>query len=277
MSENSIVAYKRDIDAFFNYLEKKGIKTFSLVNDTLVVTYIMQLKSEKKATSTINRSVSSIRLFCDFLMGVDILKSNPVKDLKTPKIEKKLPTYLSLEEVELLISLPDDSVKGKRDKAIIEILYATGIRVSELVDMEVNDVNVKLGFVACNGEHGRARIIPLGKHAKEALSEYLKNSRPKLLKEKMSQALFLNFNGVKMTRQGLWKIIKGYASLGKIEKEITPQIVRHSFAVHLVQNGADLKSLQDLLGHVDISTTQIYAEVSKNKIKEVYDKAHPRA
>lgn len=277
MSENSLNAYFRDIKQFAIFLEEKHIRQFDQINNTTIITYILKLKNEGKAAATINRTVSSVRAFFDFLFRKGLIESNPVVNIKIPKMDKKIPDYLTQEEVEKLLEQPDNSIKGIRDRAILEVLYATGVRVSELIEMNINDINLKMGFVTCSGEHGKARIIPLGKPSKMALDQYLNGNRDKLLKGKTESALFVNYAGERMTRQGLWKIIKNYTSKAGIDKQITPQIVRHSFAVHLVQNGADLRSLQELLGHCDISTTQIYTEVIRNRIKEVYDKSHPRA
>lgn len=277
MSDNSLNAYKRDIKNFLMFLDEKHTDDYSEISKTTIITYILKLKGQGKASSTISRNIASIRSFCSYLMINGLLKNDPTLNIDSPKIQKKIPEYLSLEEVELLLEQPDDSIKGIRDKAILEVLYATGVRVSEIIDFTIDDVNVKMGFVACNGEHGKARIIPLGNPSKQALIRYLNTSREKLIKNNEEKSLFVNYNGEKLTRQGLWKIINYYTKKAGIKKQITPQIVRHSFAVHLVQNGADLKSVQELLGHSDISTTQIYSEIIKNRIKEVYDKSHPRA
>lgn len=277
ISENTLNAYKRDIGKFFDFLREKQISEFEEINKTTVITYILRLKDMGRASSTISRNIASIRSFCNFLILKSIIKSDPTIGIDSPNMPKKTPDYLLQEEIELLLEQPDDSVKGKRDKAILEVLYATGVRVSELVDLNIEDVNLKMGFIACNGEHGKARIIPLGNISKEALARYTSESRTSLVKEPDEKALFVNYNGERLSRQGLWKIIKYYTKKADIDKQITPQILRHSFAVHLVQNGADLKSVQELLGHSDISTTQIYSELIKNRIKEVYDRAHPRA
>ncbi|NLK73365.1 MAG: site-specific tyrosine recombinase XerD [Clostridiales bacterium] len=278
LSENSLSAYKRDISNFLAFLKEKYGLNLNEISKTIIISYILKLKNQEKSSSTISRNIASIRSFCGYLIFKGILSNDPTVSIDSPKIQKKKPEYLTLEEVELLLNLPDDSIKGLRDKAILEVLYATGVRVSELVDFTLEDVNVKMGFVACNGEHGKARIIPLGSISRKALSRYLDESRKVFINNNSEEkALFVNYNGERLTRQGLWKIIKYYTKKSGIQKQITPQILRHSFAVHLVQNGADLKSVQELLGHADISTTQIYSEVIKNRIKEVYDKAHPRA
>jgi integrase/recombinase XerD len=187
--------------------------------------------------------------------------------------------YLTISEVETLLDLPDKTTKGIRDRAILELLYATGIRVTELTEMDISEVNLRIGFITCTGEHGKARIVPLGRPSRAALEAYIYDARVRLIHDEKSEekALFVNYSGQRMTRQGLWKLIKHYAEQAGIGHKINPQILRNSFAVHMVQNGADLKSLQELLGHEDITTTQIYLESTKSKIKEVYDKSHPRA
>lgn len=277
IAENTLNAYKRDVTNFIKFLKEKYINELQEINKTTVITYILSLKDMGRASSTISRNIASIRSFCNYLILQGILKSDPTVGIDSPNIPKKTPDYLLQEEIELLLEQPDNSVKGIRDKAILEVLYATGIRVSELIDLTLEDVNLKMGFISCNGEHGKARIIPLGNISKEAVTRYINESRNCLIKDPNEKALFVNYTGEKMSRQGLWKIIKHYTKKSKIDKQITPQILRHSFAVHLVQNGADLKSVQELLGHSDISTTQIYSEMIKNRIKEVYDRSHPRA
>ena len=207
-----------------------------------------------------------------------LINKNPTANIKSPKIERKEIEYLSLEEVNKLLSTPDDTLKGKRDKAILELLYATGIRVNELVAANIEDVNLRIGFFTCPGEYGRARIVPLGRPAREAIERYLEDARDMFVKNNRNEkALFVNYSGNRMTRQGLWKLLKTYGKKAELEDKITPHILRNSFAVHMVQNGADLKSLQELLGHEDIAATQIYLSVTKNRIKDVYDKTHPRA
>ena len=217
-------------------------------------------------------------MFYKYLLEQKIISENPVSGIKSLKIEKKGIEYLTIEEIDRLLSLPDDSVKGKRDKAILEVLYATGIRVSELVEVKLSDVNIRMGFISCMGIHSKARVIPLGRPARAALEEYIYDIRKVLVRGNTEEkALFVNYHGQQLTRQGLWKIIREYAKKANIENRITPQTLRNSFAVHMVQNGADLKSLQELLGHEDISAMQIYLSETKNRIKDVYDKTHPRA
>ena len=239
----------------------------------------MKLKNEGKSAATVNRKIASLRAFYGFMLQENHVTVNPTANIKSPRIERKSIEYLTIEEVETLLSTPDKSLKGLRDKAILELLYATGIRVSEVAAMNLDEVNLRMGFVTCTGEHGKARIIPMGRPSRAAVEEYIYDVRAKLLKDENSpeKALFVNYTGGRFTRQGLWKLLKEYAALAGLENKLTPQTLRNSFAVHMIQNGADLKSLQELMGHEDITATQIYLSVSKNRIKEVYDRAHPRA
>lgn len=277
-SRNTLEAYKRDVAGFFKFMEGRDDKDPDFATNTDLVAFLMGLKNEKRAPATINRKMASVRAYYGFLVEKHIIEDNPTVNIKTPKVEKKNIEYLSLEEVDKLLTMPDDSIRGKRDRAILELLYATGIRVNEVIAANVADVNLRIGFFTCHGESGRARIIPIGRPAKVALEEYIYNSRDMIIKNnKKEEALFVNYYGKRMTRQGLWKIMKEYADKAGLGQKLTPHILRNSFAVHMVQNGADLKSLQELLGHEDISATQIYLSVTKNRIKDVYDKTHPRA
>ena len=277
-SRNTLEAYKRDVAGFFKFMEGRDDKDPDFATNTDLVAFLMGLKNEKRAPATINRKMASVRAYYGFLVEKHIIEDNPTVNIKTPKVEKKNIEYLSLEEVDKLLAMPDDSIRGKRDRAILELLYATGIRVNEVIAANVADVNLRIGFFTCHGESGRARIIPIGRPAKVALEEYIYNSRDMIIKNnKKEEALFVNYYGKRMTRQGLWKIMKEYADKAGLGQKLTPHILRNSFAVHMVQNGADLKSLQELLGHEDISATQIYLSVTKNRIKDVYDKTHPRA
>ena len=275
LSQNTLDSYTRDIRQFLSYLQDTGLN-FKTVKKTNIIAYILYLQKGNKATSSILRSIASIRAFYHVLIKNGILEYDPTLNLEAPKIEKKPPRILSIEEVDKLLSVPDvHTSKGIRDKAMLEVIYATGIRVSELISLNVEDVNLELGYIKCNG--AKERIIPVGKSALDSIALYIKESRPVFLKNRVDASLFLNFHGERMTRQGFWKIIKYYASQAGIETEITPHTLRHSFASHLIENGADLKSVQQMLGHSDISTTQIYAEMVKNKISDVYKRYHPRA
>lgn len=275
LSKNTIESYSRDIKQYLSYLEENNID-FKDAKRGNIIAYVLFLEKENKAPSSISRSIASIRSFYHFLLRNNIINYDPTIDLKSPKIEKKMPEILTIGEVEKLLSMPiDNNFKGSRDKAMLELLYATGVRVTELVNLNVDDVNLNLGFVKLNGT--KERVVPIGRMAQRAVNIYINEYRQEFLKGKESNVLFLNFHGQKMTRQGFWKIVKSYAREAGIEKEITPYTLRHSFAAHLIENGADLKSLQQMLGHADISTTQIYAEMVKNRISDVYRKTHPRA
>ena len=279
MAMNSLQAYKRDVLEFGEIIREKQNFSLSEASNTEVVAYLLKLKNEGKSAATVNRKVASLRAFYNYLTAHKIITDNPTANIKSPKIERKSIEYLTIEEIDNLLSKTDQSMKGHRDKAILELLYATGIRVSEVVEMNIEDVNLRMGFVTCTGEHGKARIIPMGRPSRAAVEEYIYEVGPKFIREANNNenALFVNYSGHRLTRQGLWKLLKEYAKMAGIENRLTPQTLRNSFAVHMIQNGADLKSLQELLGHEDINATQIYLSVSKNRIKEVYDKAHPRA
>jgi len=279
MSQNTVAAYNRDVLEFSKFLSEKMGADLKSASNTDVVAYLFKLKSSGKAAATVNRKTASLRTFYNYLAECSHISENPTANIKSPKITRKEPEYLTIEEVDKLLTLPDDSVKGVRDRAILELLYATGIRVSEVIEANLDDVNLRMGFITCTGEFGKARIIPMGRHARAAMEENIFEARQKLIKQgaNENQALFVNYMGDRITRQGLWKLLKDYAKQAGIENKITPQTLRNSFAVHMIQNGADLKSLQELMGHEDISATQIYLSVTKNRIKDVYDKAHPRA
>jgi integrase/recombinase XerD len=279
VSKNTIAAYNRDVAGFCKYLSQKTGADLKEVSNTDIVAYLIKLKNNGKSAATLNRNTASLRMFYNFMQELSYIGANPTADIKSPKVVRKEPEYLTITEVDKLLSLPDKSVKGVRDKAILEVLYATGIRVSEVIEANIEDVNLRMGFITCTGEFGKARIIPMGRPARAAMEEYIFEARPKLLKTKVNenQALFVNYLGERITRQGLWKLLKEYAKKAGIDNKITPQTLRNSFAVHMIQNGADLKSLQELLGHEDISATQAYLSVTKNRIKDVYDRTHPRA
>ncbi len=369
MAQNSLAAYRRDIEEFHDHLRKSGISSPADISNTDVVSYIMSLRKNGRASSTINRKMASLRSYCAFLCGEGVLTKNPAENIRPPQAEKKELDYLTLDEVDRILTAPDDSPKGMRDRAILEILYGTGIRVTEAAVMRMKDINFRIGFVTCSGEYGKARIIPLGRPCREALERYLDKARPFLIEnleknaecaaessqivecvnsksavscredtkdEKIVEVreheagagnnsvvatreasagneifkvneendterrqdgsevdrmdvpqtkgqdddmdyVFVNYQGKKLTRQGIWKIVRTYADKAGISKKLTPQILRNSFAVHMVQNGADLKSIQELMGYEDLATTQVYLTVTKNRIKEVYDRTHPRA
>jgi len=279
MSKNTIDAYHRDVMEFSNFLSERNEADLQEASNTDIIAYLLKLKNAGKSAATVNRKIASLRTFYHYMQETSLIAVNPTVNIKSPKIERKEPEYLTVEEVDKLLSLPDHSIKGIRDKAILELLYATGIRVSEIIEANLEDINLRMGFITCTGEHGKARIIPLGRPARAAIEEYVYKSRLRLIKQEQKEviALFVNYIGERITRQGIWKLLKEYARQAGFENKITPQTLRNSFAVHMIQNGADLKSLQELLGHEDISATQVYLSVTKNRIKDVYDRTHPRA
>ena len=288
VSDNSLAAYIADISEFAALAQKRGIQELSQAGEAEVVSYVMSLKQENKAASTIKRKLASLRNFYSYLVKNGTIKENPISGIKSPKTVRKEIEYLQLDELEGVFKLPFTGVKGIRDKAMIELLYATGIRVREFVELRLCDVNLKLGFITCTGEFGKARIIPMGTYCKKAIDDYLNEARPKLVSKGSDEentdesstsqdALFLNRMGKQMTRQGIWKILKEYSNAAGLGDKLTPQTLRNSFAAHMIQNGADLKSLQELMGHEDATATQIYLSLTKNRIKDVYDRTHPRA
>lgn len=278
VSKNTLDAYSNDLKGFREFANKRGIYRLEETNKADIAAFLMELKSTGKSKSTVNRKLASVRAFFKFLIKEGRITDNPADGIKVPKIERKEIEYLTVEEIDKLLSMPDDSAKGKRDKALLELMYATGLRVAEVISLKPSDVNVRLGFVTCTGEVGKARIIPIGKIAKSALEDYIYEARKDLVKiDNENVPLFLNYFGEPLTRQGVWKIIKKYGEQAGLGEDVKPQILRNSFAAHMVENGADIKSLQELLGHEDIAATQVYLSVKKSRIKDVYDKAFPRA
>ena len=280
-SENTLLAYMHDINAFEKYLEGKKRK-IEEATETDVMEYILDLGKEGRSRATTNRKLASLRAAYAFMIKKGIVKSDPTTGIKTPRAERKDLDYLTVSEIELILAAPDESIKGKRDKAILEVLYGTGIRVMELIELNYGDLNMQMGFIQCSGEHGKPRIVPLGSYAKEALSKYLEESRGALIKSEEKQIppdapLFLNYQGERFTRQGLWKLICTYGKKVGLSGRLTPHILRTSFAVHMIQNGADLKALQELLGYDDMQAMQVFMQVSTSKIKDVFDQTHPRA
>ncbi|AWI12759.1 hypothetical protein B4064_0498 [Caldibacillus thermoamylovorans] len=280
LAENTIQSYRRDISAYLIFIEKKlQITDINHVTRVHIMQFLSCLKDEGKSARTIARHIASIRSFHHFLILDKIVDHDPTVHIETPHPELKLPKVLNTDEVDTLLNTPDlTTTLGLRDKAMLELMYATGMRVSELVNLNINDVHLSLGFVRCLGKGNKERIIPIGKMATEALKEYLEKARPKLINQKnKTDSLFMNHHGQRLSRQGFWKILKQMAVKAGIEKELTPHTLRHSFATHLLENGADLRSVQELLGHSDISTTQIYTHVTKTRLKDVYNQFHPRA
>ncbi len=276
-STNTVESYKRDVTQYITYLGESGIKDASMATKTTILSYLLFLQKKGKASSTVSRTLASLRSFYMFMMQKGSVASNPTLNLEAPHVEKKTPQILAGGEVEKLLEQPDISDnKGIRDKAMLELLYATGIRVSELINLDIADVNIPMSFIICRGGK-KERIIPMGKKAKDALDSYVKNSRAYMIRDENETALFVNCSGVRLSRQGFWKLIKYYRNQANINAEITPHTLRHSFAAHLLENGADLHSIQEMMGHADISSTQVYSRVINSKIKDVYAKAHPRA
>lgn len=276
-SKNTMASYLRDLNQFISYLDSKNSKDVNAVVKSDLERYIDWLTKNGKSTATISRSVASLKCFYSYLIIMGRISANPLQYIETIKTVKKLPQILSNHEVERLLEQPDcTDMKGYRDKAMLELLYATGIRVSELISLDREDINLSTGLICCRGNE-KERMIPLYPAAIKALTEYINLVRHQMLAFPSESALFVNMSGERMSRQGFWKIIKHYQEKAQIEKEITPHTLRHSFAAHLLENGADLRSLQEMLGHADISSTQVYTQLVKKQLKDVYNKSHPRA
>lgn len=275
-STNTELSYRRDLKKVIAFLRAKNLTKWVDVKEEDLKDYIASMGEQHFAAATISRNIASIKALFHFMAQEGIVKKDITDGLKAPKIEKKMPEILTMDEVIRLLEQPSgNSHKEIRDKAMLELLYATGIRVTELITLKVSDVNLPMSFIICRDAH-KERVIPFGKAAKEALVRYLTEAREQMIEDKSSDILFCNFSGAPMSRQGFWKLIKFYAKKAGITADITPHTLRHSFAAHLVENGADLRSVQEMLGHSDISTTQIYANMNHNRIREVYAKAHPR-
>ena len=277
VAANTLASYRRDISKYVAYLEEQHIGGVSECNNTTILNYLHTMQKQGMAASSISRTLASLRSLYHFLMQKQYIKDDPTANIRGVKVEKRLPKILTYQEVEILLSQPQcKDFKGYRDRAMLEILYATGMRVSELIALRIGDVNLEVGYINCR-HHGQIRVIPIYAMAKTAIREYLDRARCRLPKIQDKDILFLNLNGMQLTRQGFWKIIKRYKEQAGIQQEITPHTLRHSFAIHLLENGADLKSIQEMLGHSDISSTQMYAQIVKNKLLEVYGISHPRA
>lgn len=278
LAENTMDSYQRDLDNYLGFLAKEKITEIQKTTKTHIMAYLLFLQKSGRATATISRHLAALKSFYHFLLRERRIEKDPTANLESPKLEKKLPRVLSVDEVELLLKEPKVAEPaGLRDKAMLELLYATGIRVTELITLNLDHVNLEVGYIRCFGKGSKERIVPLGSVARKYVGEYLQRGRVKLIKVKAEQALFVNHHGRRLTRQGFWKIIKKYARSAGIAKDITPHTLRHSFATHLLENGADLRSVQEMLGHADITTTQIYTHLTKGRLREVYAKTHPRA
>ena len=276
LSENTLQSYTRDLKQFRRYLEACELR-YDRVKEEDIKDYIKELQDDGKKASSISRCIASIRSFYQFILKKKKIKTDPTQNIQSPKIEKRVPSVLTSQEVELLLGQPKDvDLKGIRDKAMLEFAYATGMRVTEIISLNIEDVNLEEGFVTCKNAN-KERNIPLGTMSLKALREYIEDARDILIKNENEKALFVNINGTRLTRQGFWKIIKYYKEQAHISKDITPHVLRHSFATHLLQNGADIKAIQAMLGHSDISSTQVYMQFQDEGLKDIYRKAHPRA
>ncbi len=275
-SENTELSYERDLKKLCQFLTEHDIGEADQVNETVLNAYILYLEKIGRKASTISRNIASMKAFFHYLAGEEIIEHDPSENLKAPKIEKKLPEILTIEETKRLLEQPSGtSPKELRDRAMLELLYATGIRVSELIHLKMTEINLNLEFVTCKDAH-KERVVPFGNKAREAVSAYLESGRPFLVEDESCELLFTNCSGKAMSRQGFWKLIKHYGAMAGIEADITPHTLRHSFAAHLVGNGADLHSVQEMLGHSDLATTQVYNAINQGRMREVYRKAHPR-
>lgn len=276
-SQNTEMSYRRDLNKLNRFLVERGICEVNTITRADLEAYVLYLEENQFAAATISRNIAAIKAFYHFMNKQGTVSEDISESLKAPKIEKKMPEILSMDEVIRLLEQPGgDSPKEIRDKAMLELLYATGIRVTELITIKMSDINLQMGSLVCR-EGSKERIIPFGKEAKNALIRYLDGVRESMVEDGQSDILFANCSGKPMSRQGFWKLVKYYAKKAGIEEDITPHTLRHSFAAHLVENGADLRSVQEMLGHSDISTTQVYANLSHNRIRDVYAKAHPRS
>jgi len=277
LAKNTIAAYKQDLNMYLDFAAGRKIQALSQISKNDIVDFMLFEKDKGVSANSISRRLAAIRMFHRFLSRERILKSDPCALIESPKLWKRVPDTLSLNEVEALISQPDVHVhQGVRDKALLETLYATGMRVSESADLKSNSVNLDIGFLRCIGKGNKERVIPLGKKAIHSIQRYLESARPHFLKNKTSDYLFLNRSGQRLSRQSVWKLIKRYARQAKIKKKIKVHTLRHSFATHLLERGADLRSVQEMLGHSNISTTQIYTHIDKERLKTIHKMFHPR-
>lgn len=279
LAQNTIQSYKRDLKKYVNFLSERGIHSFESISKKDILQYLQYLDDESLAASSVSRMISALRKFHAHLHLEGISSLNPMEEIKLPKKKQSLPKSLSMQEVDRLLLTPDvKSILGLRDRAILEVLYATGLRVSELTGLKLSDLHLEMGFIQTIGKGNKERIVPLGEEAAFWIEEYLADSRPALSKgRKDSPFLFLNFHGKGFTRQGIWKNMKKMVREAGIHKDVSPHVLRHSFATHILENGADLRIVQELLGHADISTTQIYTHITKERLVQSYQKHHPRA
>jgi integrase/recombinase XerD len=278
LARNTLLAYRTDLMSYLAFCRQYNMTDLNQAGKDAVMSYIYQLQVNNSSPATISRRLAAIKAYYRFAFNEGVLTKDPVQDLESPKPAQRLPRILNVEEVDLLLSQPRISQPaGLRDKAMLELLYATGLRVSELVSLDLNNLNLENNFIRCYGKGSKERIVPIGEIAVHFVKEYLQRGRGKLEKSGTSPALFLNQRGQRLTRQGFWKIIKKYAAQARIDTVITPHTLRHSFATHLLENGADIRSVQEMLGHSDISTTQIYTHLTQKRVKDIYNRSHPRA
>ena len=278
LSLNTLNAYNSDLIKYLDFLFAKDIKDIGKTSDLTIISFVSILKKKGLSNRSIARHLTSIKMFYNFLYEEHHIKENPTINIETPKRETKLPNVLSIDEVNLLLQKPDRNTHiGLRDAAFLELLYATGLRVTEIVSLSLNDINLNAGYLIAFGKGSKERLIPIGEVSLNLIRTYLEKSRPALLKKKQSHYLFPNRSGKPMTRQGFWKLLKKYSTAAGIKKNISPHTLRHSFASHLLERGADLRSVQIMLGHVDISTTQIYTHVTTERLKKIYNQYHPRS
>ena len=277
LAKNTLVSYKRDLQGFFDYLKSRRVASMDRVSRQMIGSFMLAEKDRGLSANSVSRELACLKTFFKFLVRERKIKEDVTSVIESPKLWKRLPSTLDLDEVEKILKMPNvREIMGARDKATLELMYATGMRVSELINLKMDDVNMNLGFVKCFGKGGKERIVPFGKKAKESIDRYLDKARPSFLNKKVSNALFLTRLGKPMSRQTFWKTIKKYAKEARIKKDISPHSLRHSFATHILERGADLRIVQELLGHADISTTQIYTHVSKDRLKSIHKKFHPR-
>jgi integrase/recombinase XerD len=277
LAKNTIMAYREDLEAYAAFLSSKGMTSVSASGKNDIINFMFSQKDQGIAANSIARRLAAIRMFYRFLVRERVLKEDPTSLIDSPKLWKKIPETLSVNEIEALLAQPEmRTLQGIRDRAILETLYATGMRVSEAVNLKLDDLNLDVGFLRCIGKGNKERIIPLGKKAITSVSKYMTSVRPALLKKKSCDCLFVSRLGSKISRQSFWKLIKRYAKQARIKKPMKPHILRHSFATHLLEHGADLRSVQEMLGHSNIATTQIYTHINKDRLKAVHKMYHPR-
>ncbi|MCH1624828.1 site-specific tyrosine recombinase XerD [Fredinandcohnia quinoae] len=279
LAKNTVISYERDLTQYHLYLKKvENLTSFNEVNRLHIIHFLKTLKEKGNSSKTLARHIASIRSFHQFMLREKVTNSDPTVHIDSPQSERTLPKVLNISEVEALLDAPKtDNPLGIRDKAMLELLYATGLRVSELINLNIADIHLTMGFIRCIGKGSKERIVPLGSVATKAMDNYINHARGQLVKKNKTDAFFVNHHGKRLSRQGFWKNLKKNALIANIQKELTPHTLRHSFATHLLENGADLRAVQEMLGHADISTTQIYTHVTKARLKDVYNQYHPRA